>query len=521
MTMKPRVRKFRIRRGTGADTAAPSEAAESAAAVLAEIEALRNEGLTTRQLRMARRVAERHGITAASDLDAVRLLRRQGIDPFAQSNMLELIAPGRGGDSAGDGSAGGLPVRSGGDDAGPLARRERHPVELPPLGDTSPATRIREISEIQRDIARRRQRRLWALAARLGVFVALPTFLVGLYFYVFATPMYAAKSEFLILQADNTGGEGIGGLLRGTQFATSADSIAVQSYLQSKDAMLRLDRDARFKEHFAQARIDPVQRLGADASNEEAYRLYSRYVKIGFDPTEGVIRMEVTAADPAASTEFSRQLISYAEERVNSMSQQKRGDQMQDALDSFEQAQAERRIAQEELVRLQMEGSILDPEGVITGLRAQINEVETMLRERELQVASLLDNARPNEARLAGAQGDVRRLRETLEQLNARMVDASKGENSLAQLTVRLQMAQADLAARDMVLQSALQQVEQTRMEANRQVRYLTTSVRPVPSEDPTYPRKFEDTILAFLIFAGIYLMVSLTASILREQVTS
>ena len=56
--------------------------------------------------------------------------------------------------------------------------------------------------------------------------------------------------------------------------------------------------------------------------------------------------------------------------------------------------------------------------------------------------------------------------------------------------------------------------------EANRQVRYLTTSVNPVAAEDPTYPRKFENTILAFLILSGIYLMISLTASILREQVS-
>ena len=40
-------------------------------------------------------------------------------------------------------------------------------------------------------------------------------------------------------------------------------------------------------------------------------------------------------------------------------------------------------------------------------------------------------------------------------------------------------------------------------------------------SEDPSYPRKFENTILAFLIFSGVYLMISLTASILREQVAS
>ena len=45
--------------------------------------------------------------------------------------------------------------------------------------------------------------------------------------------------------------------------------------------------------------------------------------------------------------------------------------------------------------------------------------------------------------------------------------------------------------------------------------------VRPVAPDEPTYPRKFENTLLAFLIFSGIYLMLSLTASILREQVSA
>jgi capsular polysaccharide transport system permease protein len=72
-----------------------------------------------------------------------------------------------------------------------------------------------------------------------------------------------------------------------------------------------------------------------------------------------------------------------------------------------------------------------------------------------------------------------------------------------------------------MMLQTAMQQMETTRSEANRKVRYLTVSVNPVEAQDPTYPRKFENTILAFLLFAGIYLMISLTASVLREQVSS
>ena len=479
----------------------------------AEIDAIRREGLTGRQLRMARRVAQKHNLPATSDFDAVRLLRQQGIDPFQRSNMLELVVPNSGAEEA----------------EGGKKERVQLPQTVPrdkeglPSTELSPAQeREQEITAIQRDIVRRRRKKLALLMTRLLFFVLLPTAVVGWYFYAVATPMYATKSEFLILKADNAGGgSGLGSLLSGTQFATSQDSIAVQSYLQSKDAMLRLDEDEGFKAHFTQEWIDPIQRLDPNPTNEEAYKLYSKNVEIGFDPTEGVIRMEVVAADPEVSADFSRSLISYAEERVNQLSEQKRADQMRDALIGFETAQEERRKAQEALVELQQKGAILDPEGVIAALRGQINNIEMQLQEKQLALAALLDNPRPNQAKVEGARGDVRRLEALLERLNQKMVDASKGENSLAQLSVRIQMAQADLATRDMMLQSALQQVEQTRMEANRQVRYLTTSVEPVASQEPSYPRKFENTILAFLIFSGIYLMISLTASILREQVTS
>ncbi|MFV0512587.1 MAG: capsule biosynthesis protein [Jhaorihella sp.] len=557
MTTKPKAKKFRIRRSPAApsstagttsaaalrevrdEPAAPGgqpaggEAGTSAAqaadnamrgavasaretAAETDIDAIRREGLTGRQLRMARRVAQKHNLPATSDFDAVRLLRQAGIDPFQRANMLELVVPFRGGDADGE----------------PGQERPESRIQLPqtvPAGkQTLPSTdlnpmerRMREIGDIQRDIARRRRRKLALLMTRLAFFVLLPTFIVGWYFYTVATPMYATKSEFLILKADNSGGGGLGGLLSGTQFATSQDSIAVQSYLQSKDAMLRLDRDVGFKSHFTQPWIDPIQRLSPAPSNEEAYKIYRKYVTIGYDPTEGVLRMDVAAADPEVAAEYSRKLISYAEERVNHMSEQKREDQMRDAQLGFDDAQIERQKAQEALVALQQKGALLDPEGVIAALRGQINNVEIQLQEKQLQLAALLDNARPNQAKVDGARADVGRLQNLLTSLNERMLDASLGENSLAELSVRIQMAQADLATRDMMLQSALQQVEQTRMEANRQVRYLTTSVEPVASQEPSFPRKFENTILAFLIFSGIYLMISLTASILREQVSS
>ncbi|NKX39742.1 capsule biosynthesis protein [Tritonibacter mobilis] len=483
-----------------------------------DIEEIKREGLTGRQLRLARRVAQKHDLPATSDYDAVRLLRQHGIDPFKRANMLELVVP--------QGQKNNVPATQ------PAANAPK-PQTLPQTvdkgktsvaapGQLSPAERRnREIRSIQRDIARRRRRKMALLGARLGAFVLLPTFIAGFYYYNVATPMYASHSEFLVLKADSAGASGFGGLLSGTQFATSQDSIAVQAYLQSKVAMRRLDEEAGFRTHFSQDWIDPIQRLTPDATNDDAYKIYKRNVKIGYDPTEGVVRMEVSAAEPEVAAEFSRRLISYAQENVNHLSEQKRADQVGDAEDALELAEQQRRDAQAELVRLQQQGSVLDPEGVIASLRSQINTFELQLQQKRLELAALEDNLRPNAAKVEGTAADIKRLEALIDTLNKRMTDASQGENSLASLSVKIQMAQADLATRDMMLQSALQQVEQTRMEANRQVRYLTTAVEPVPADTPSSPRKFENTILAFLIFSGIYLMCALTASILREQVSS
>ena len=346
----------------------------------------------------------------------------------------------------------------------------------------------------------------------------MPTILAGWYYFVMATPMYATHTEFMILSADSGGG-GMRSLLP-SQYANSQDSIAVQSYLQSKDAMLRLDAEYGYRSHFSNPEIDPIQRLAPDASNEAMHKLYKKDVKIGYDPTEGVVRMEVIAADPQTAFKFSEMLVEFAEERVDQLSRQKREDSMRLADDRLEEAKADRRKAQADLIQLQ-ETEGVDPAEQLAALRAQISNFEAELLDKKLQLAALLDNPRPNRAKVDGAQGDVRRLEALLATLNARMVEAQNGQDSLAARAANIAMAQADLQSADLFLQSALESAKAAEAEASKQVRYLTVPVKPIAAQEASYPRAFENTVLAFLIFAGIYLMISLTSSILREQVSS
>jgi len=536
MTTNPKARKFRIRKpgetsvpsprlpnpqpgprtddGFGdtayptarkAEPAVPAGGAAPAAPPAATATETPVEGMTGRQLRIARRLAHHHGLDAKDDADAVRLLREKGIDPLDRSNLLKLVAPEQ---AAARTPA--LPQTV----PQPDRRVPAHPKPAAPVGHAA------EIAAIQRDIARRRQRRLGWLGARLALFVLIPTMLAGFYFYNVATPMYATNSEFVIQQADQPSGGGLGGMLAGTGMATSQDSITVQSYLKSRESMLRLEEDLGYKAHFSRSVIDPIQRLDPGATNEQAYRHYADHVKIGYDPTEGIVKMEVIAADPETSAAFSRALIGYAEEQVDNLSLRLREDQMQGATESFREAEAKMEASQARILDLQEKLGVLDPASESASVMQQIAGFEVQLAEKRLQLQQLLDNPSPNQARVQGVEGDIARLQSLIDQLRAPLTENGGETTSLARIGAELRLAEVDLETRTLMMQEALQQLEAARVEANRQVRYLSTGVNPIPPDEATYPRAFENTLLTFFVFSGVYLLLSLTASILREQVS-
>ena len=479
----------------------------------AEEEAIRRESLTGRQLRLARRMAQKHGLPATSDFDAVRLLRRAGIDPFQRSNMLELVV--------GDGDTPGTAMQVT-DPNGPNTLPQTvRPAPLPSKEVRPDVSRLQDIMAIQRDLTKRRRLRMILLMARLAFFVGLPTLIAAIYFYTLATPLYATKSEFVIQKAEGAGGAAMGGLLAGTTFATTTDSVTVQSYLESRDAMLRLDKDLGFKAHFSAEGVDALQRLEPDATNEAAYRLYKRNVKIGFDPTEGIIRMEVIALDPQVSMQFSRALIQYAEQQVDQLTKRVREDQMQGARAGYDQAEKNMLAAQRRVVELQQKYKVLSSEVEVTMLASQITSLEAQMTQEKLRLDELLANPKPSAARVDPIRNRITALEVQIAANRAKMTENDIGGQSLAEIQSELLAAQADVTTRQLMLSTALAAMETARMEANRQVRYLSVGVNPVAPDEPTYPRAFEDTFMAFMIFAGVYLMLSMTASILREQVSA
>lgn len=515
----------------------PTRKAESPEEIAAVNAAIAAEGLTTRQLRRAIIIAQKHGLRISSEYDAVRLLREAGVDPFSRASILRIVSSAATPDpvppppAPPEAEAGTAPSPAPAATGRELARlpgdsvqlpKRTRPMQLPSTEQRAEVNQAAEILRMQQDIARRRRRRLALLCARMFAFVLLPTFVAGWYFYMIATPMYSVRSEFVIQQAGPaSSGGSLGGLFSGTAFATSQDSIAVQGYLQSREAMVRLDEDLGFRTHFQNEAIDPLQRLEPDASLEAAYKVYKKFLKISFDTTEGVIRMDVIAADPKVAADWSKQLITYAEGQVDHLTQRLRGDQMRDAQAGYDSAQQALNDSQQRLIELQEKFKIISTDAEVGLVVSQISQLEGQITQERLSLAQMESNPEPNQARMEPVKRRIATLEEQVAELRGRLTQDSAGATSLAEVQGELMVAQADLQTRQMMLAQALQSMETARVEANRQVRYLSLSVTPIPPDEPAYPRAFENTLVTMLILLGIYLMVSMTAAILREQVSS
>ncbi|OHC44581.1 MAG: hypothetical protein A2092_16745 [Rhodobacteraceae bacterium GWE1_64_9] len=242
---------------------------------------------------------------------------------------------------------------------------------------------------------------------------------------------------------------------------------------------------------------------------------------ISYDPSEGLIRMEVLASDPAKAVDFSKALISYAEEQVDQLTLRLRADQMSGARESYEAAETAMLAAQRRVVDLQEKYKVLSSEVEVQLITAQITQLETQLTTDRISLQQMESNPTPNRARMDPVIRRIAALESEIASLRGKLTDQGGGAQSLAVVQSEMLVAQADVQTRQLLLAQSLQAMEAARIEANRQTRYLSVSVNPTPPDEAAYPRAFENTVVALLIFGGIYLMISMTVAVLREQVSA
>jgi len=166
--------------------------------------------------------------------------------------------------------------------------------------------------------------------------------------------------------------------------------------------------------------------------------------------------MEVVAASHEASVAFSNALIGYAEERVNNITQRLRDDQMKGAIESFHDAQIARNEALDRVVTLQQELAVIDSKSAAASMQGQILALEQEVDQMEKSLAILMENARPNTAKVNALKTSIRINKDLIEAKQAELTQTTGGADLLASKNARMVVAEADYQTREMMVQAAV-----------------------------------------------------------------
>ena len=410
----------------------------------------------------------------------------------------------------------------------PLAQTAGRDVLLPtdrfamPVQDHAQSAQRFEMPDfgvIRADLARRRRNRLVNAVTRFTVFVLLPTFMAWTYFASLATPQYASEATFVIKSGDSSGPSGSSLAQTMSGSGTAHDAMAIQGWLESRNALDRLEHDFAFREVFSSERIDPLQRLPTDATREDVYELYGKRVTVGFDPTEGIVKLQVLSPEPALSQAWAEALIGYAQDRVEAMTTRIREDRLSDAQANMNDAQAHLTAATDVLVALQEELAILSSLGEERIIADSLSSLEVQIGDARIERDALNENRRPNTSRLAAIDARIASLEAEVARRRA-MTGAETG-TSLAAAQGRLEMARSEVENRRELRAEAMRQLEAARIEAARQSRYVTVGIAPTATDEPFSPKPAQDTLVFFLAMLAIYGGVTLTAAMIKDQITA
>jgi capsular polysaccharide transport system permease protein len=365
-----------------------------------------------------------------------------------------------------------------------------------------------------------RHRRPSVAAWSFVVVVALPMVLAAAYYFVVAADQYVAEFRFALRSAAPVRSEPPTWLPAGEALApVASDSYIVVQYIRSRAMIDDLGRTIDLREMFSTRRADWPARLHLPASIEELVFYWKRQVDAFFDAGNGTIVVRVRAFTREDALRLAKHVLGLSEQLVNQLSERAR----QNALRDSEAAvgRAERRLAGA-LARLRDfrdEKGLIDPNKSANSTVALTDRLRDSLVRAKTEVSVLRQYMRDDAPPVALLEARIRSLEAERRSLEGEVTATAKsGAPALSRVMGRYEELETERRFAENAYQHALEALDQSRREAERQQVYLAAFVPPRLPDEALYPRRARSLAIVFLVAFAVWSIGGLGARSVRDH---
>jgi capsular polysaccharide transport system permease protein len=363
--------------------------------------------------------------------------------------------------------------------------------------------------------------RAWIIERRwfLGL-VVLPSLLVALYLFAYASDQYESEAHFLVRTSSGSvapaaGVSAVIGMVTGSG-GGSNEAMSVADYLTSHDAVDRLQKEDRLIDRFRRPGVDLLSRLmPATPTPERLLRYYQKQVTVKYHSDTGITVVKVHSFAPQDSYHIARKLIQIGEERVNMLNTRSYTDAIDNARRQLADAEAALAVSNSQMTAFRRSKNDIDPQasgqaqlGIVSNLTGQVAQARAQLNAMGGMISSSSPQYQALAAHVAALQA----------QLNAQSGRLAGGGSAIANDISgfqSLEMRRGFLAKR---YEAAAAGLERALQQAQQQQLYL---VRVVDANMPVkalYPERWRILLTVVIALLLIYSIGWLIAAGVREH---
>jgi len=359
---------------------------------------------------------------------------------------------------------------------------------------------------------------LWARRWFCGI-VLLPTLLVALYLFAYASNQYESEAHFLVHSASQpsipSAGSSALTLLTGAS-AGQNESMSVSDYLTSHDAVAKLRKEDNLVGRFQRPGVDLLSRLfGSNPTPERLLKYYQRQVTVKFDTDTGISTIKVHSFTPQDSYDIANKLLQIGEERVNELNSRSYNDEIANARRALDEAETSLAANDAAMTAFRHRSGDIDPQATGAAQLGIVSGLATNLAAARAQLQTMSGVLSPTSPQYEALARHVASLQA--------QVDAQSGKltGRADSITNDVGEYQTLMLRRDFLnkrYEAAAASLEKAREQAIQQELYLVRVVNPNMPVKALFPEKGRILATVFVALLLVYSIGWLMVAGVREH---
>ncbi|MES2922444.1 MAG: hypothetical protein V4819_12905 [Verrucomicrobiota bacterium] len=351
----------------------------------------------------------------------------------------------------------------------------------------------------------------------LGLLYLLVLIASVAYLWLFTQDRFITVASFKISRQDSSTAQASLAQLVSPALADSGsvDSQTTIGYISSADLLMELEKEFDLATHYSSSKNDFIFRLPPDASIEDRLAFYRERIFAHYSPDTGMTMLTVDTFDPKTSKKIASSLLNKAETFINSVNQSVADQQLGFARSELDRSVKHVEEVNREVLKLQNEHSIIDPEAQI---KANLSTVQELRMERikiEAGLSSLLRDS-PNSPQIDAIRSRLRSLDDLIDIETAKL--SGPEQNRLNQVLAQFGELKQKLEFAIRLRTGAEMLLEKNRIETVSQTRFFTVVQNPYLPEDVGMPRRPYATVTIIVLgLLGFLILRALTQSVFER----